>query len=406
MRWLAEDTSSSVFWLFGSAGTGKTAIGQSIAEMCKEAQCLAAAFFFFRTSPERNTHKRLIATIAYQISSSIPELRPLIAKAVEDDHPVMTKDMRAQISQLIVEPLLQVIGHSPPTSRLLVIVDGLDECIDEKEQCTVLNAISEAVTKHIPLCFLVTSRPEHQIRTRFKKNDLIAITKQLDLDEIDATTDIQAFLHSEFSRIKCEYSIPDDPLWPAQGVVESLADRASGQFIYAATVVKFVDDRRARPHKRLNMILGSSPPGSLSPFAEIDALYTQILSNVPDVQLALLFLGVLCGMTSVSGVDWFRPTNFLQFDQLFLLESGEASLIFADLYSIVAVPPEDVEEAISIRHKSLQDFLFEESRSGTYRIDTSVGQCTKLLMALIRDWVVKFDVKSGTYNSYFISLEL
>ena len=146
MRWLAEDTSSSVFWLFGSAGTGKTAIGQSIAEMCKEAQCLAAAFFFFRTSPERNTHKRLIATIAYQISSSIPELRPLIAKAVEDDHPVMTKDMRAQISQLIVEPLLQVIGHSPPTSRLLVIVDGLDECIDEKEQCTVLNAISEAVT--------------------------------------------------------------------------------------------------------------------------------------------------------------------------------------------------------------------------------------------------------------------
>lgn len=154
------------------------------------------------------------------------------------------------------------------------------------------------------------------------------------------------------------------------------------------------------------MILGSSPPGSLSPFAEIDALYTQILSNVPDVQLALLFLGVLCGMTSVSGVDWFRPTNFLQFDQLFLLESGEASLIFADLYSIVAVPPEDVEEAISIRHKSLQDFLFDESRSGTYRIDTSVGQCTKLLMALIRDWVVRFDVKSGTYYSYFISLEL
>ena len=49
-----------------------------------------------------------------------------------------------------------------------------------------MDVICDVVMKHnIPFCFHVPSRPE---QTRFQKNDLGAIAKQFDLDEVDATT--------------------------------------------------------------------------------------------------------------------------------------------------------------------------------------------------------------------------
>jgi hypothetical protein len=214
----------------------------------------------------------------------------------------------------------------------------------------------------------------------------------LSLDEINSTRDdIQAFLQSEFSRIKCEYSIPDDPQWPQKGVVQSLIDSASGQFIYTSTAVKFVDDRRARPKKRLDIILGTSPRGSLSPFAGIDALYSTILSNLLSIPAALLILREISGWPDVAGAHWFWLKNIDQLDELFLLDSGEASLIIEDLHSIVAVPTASTWGSFSIRRKSLLDFLFDESRSGKYCIHSSVGQGARLLTVLVRDWLNKFD---------------
>jgi len=48
LDWVESDSPERILWLSGSAGTGKSAIAQTISERCKRNGCLAATFFFFR----------------------------------------------------------------------------------------------------------------------------------------------------------------------------------------------------------------------------------------------------------------------------------------------------------------------------------------------------------------------
>ena len=42
--------------------------------------------------------------------------------------------------------------------------------------------------------------------------------------------------------------------WPSYSVLDDLVDKASGQFIYPATVLKFVGNPNYRPTDRLDII--------------------------------------------------------------------------------------------------------------------------------------------------------
>ena len=49
---------------------------------------------------------------------------------------------------------------SEPTARRLVIIDGLDECLDPKVQKNILEVLGNAQRQHrLPLIFLFASRP-------------------------------------------------------------------------------------------------------------------------------------------------------------------------------------------------------------------------------------------------------
>ena len=106
-------------------------IARSIAEMIQAEGQLAALFFFSRTAAKRNHDKCLIATIAYQITQSIPEARSFIEEAVAKDPLVFMKSLSShwQIRHLIVHPLKNMLA-GPHTSSfpMLIVIDGLDEC--------------------------------------------------------------------------------------------------------------------------------------------------------------------------------------------------------------------------------------------------------------------------------------
>ncbi|KAF9259867.1 kinase-like protein [Marasmius fiardii PR-910] len=46
--------------------------------------------------------------------------------------------------------------------------------------------------------------------------------------------------------------------WPTQADLETLVDRSSGQFIYPATILKFIDDKHSHPCEQLQLILDLS----------------------------------------------------------------------------------------------------------------------------------------------------
>ena len=161
-EWLSLpiELTAVIMWLYGAAGAGKSVIARAMAEILESRQQLLATFFFSCDDPSRNHIKCAIATLAYNITLSVPESRPLITATIEMDPHIFHRPFKRQLKKLVLEPLQQLSlqGVIYPT---VVIIDGLDKCLNHDERTILLRAISIATAQYpSPLKFLITSRPD------------------------------------------------------------------------------------------------------------------------------------------------------------------------------------------------------------------------------------------------------
>jgi hypothetical protein len=387
MKWIKweGDLHSFVMWVYGPAGAGKSAIAQTIAEICDKEMILLATFFFSRNDPSRSNIKPLIATIAYQITLNFPDVRDAILGAVERDPLIFSKSLAVQLQFLIVEPLQPLIAAGffhQPTSRRLVIIDGLDECSDPRVQRNIVEVLANAHRQHrLPLIFLFASRPEQHISLAFSTGILPSVTKRIALDESYLPNkDIQSFLTDKFQEITSTHRlrvyIP--PHWPPPNVLKELVKKSSGQFIYASTVIKYISSIRHKPQDRLDIVLGIRPPQRDLPFAELDALYTHILTGVEDINPVLDILSCVIFSNPGGQMHWGLP----RIEEFLSLQPGDVELHLGDVSSLVNVGPD---QAIHILHASLTDFFVDPIRSKEFWINpptrhtTFARRCLKLL---------------------------
>ncbi|KAJ6553060.1 hypothetical protein B0H19DRAFT_1295634, partial [Mycena capillaripes] len=133
----STDTSpeSTIMWLHGSAGAGKSAIAQMFAGKIQSEGRLGATFFFKRGHAKRGTWHSLIPTIAYQLAGSVSELLLPVQQAVERDKLVVGRAMAVSFQQLLVETFKNIpdLQTTP-----VIVLDGLDECADNKVQQQIL----------------------------------------------------------------------------------------------------------------------------------------------------------------------------------------------------------------------------------------------------------------------------
>ncbi|KAF9259149.1 hypothetical protein L218DRAFT_841806, partial [Marasmius fiardii PR-910] len=141
----------------------------------------------------------------------------------------------------------------------LVVIDGLDECIDPIMQERVLSIIFSTY-KQSPfpsLHFLLCSRPEPLIKSKFQNFN--NITKHIQLnDSFQLTHDIQLYFDEQFPVIcrDSNYSGVKFPTpWPSPADVQLLVQKADGQFIFAIAVMDFIKARHMLPTEQLQTIL-------------------------------------------------------------------------------------------------------------------------------------------------------
>ena len=375
LSWAEDGTSETqVLWLHGPAGAGKTAIGHSVAEMSQERNQFAAGFFFSRTAAGRNHEKCLIATIAYQLLQTIPEARSFIEAAAARDPLVFTQSLSSQIRHLIIDPLKQMLAgpHNPSFPRIIVI-DGLDECSPQESQTNILTAIHAAL-KHdsFPFRVLICSRAEPNICDMFEL-ELADSTHQISLDDkYEPDIDIALYLRRKFSEIALKHrrnhgiALPHP--WPSTNAIKTLVSKASGQFIYAATVIRYVDVRHEQPDDRLRIVLGLSGSRSSNPFTELDKLYQEIFRTV-DKPLTSHLLGALLLLKT--------PLPVASLENLLGLQPGDAERALCHLHSVVRIPNKiDGHAGVGLYHASLGDFLFDSARAGDYHIKIDSAHAT------------------------------
>ena len=384
---------SSVLWLRGPAGAGKTAIAQTFCEMIEKEGYLAGSFFFSRTVHGRNTAQYLFATIAYQLAIARPEIGERIEKAVASDPSITTKSIEIQLQKLIIEPLKGIDLSTRPT---VIVIDGLDECEGESIQSYILQTFG-SVFQHgvFPICFVISSRPEPWIRAEFDYGQLARNTWQISLDQTpEVDEDVRTSLESGFADIlnnpAHRQSMMNVPMpWPSPEDIDKLVDWSSGQFIYSTTILKFVGDPNFRPTDRLRIILEMpvSTIGTSNPLEILDQLYVQILRTSPDIDRTLHVLGILLVMSSNHmPIEWHPQAELLDLAEYFIgLQPGEGYLALRNIHSLVYVSeptgchhlsPEDFPEStftqqpgITFHHKSFPDFLSTPHRSKDFYRD-------------------------------------
>ena len=361
---------TKLLWLHGPAGAGKSAIAQTVAEICAERSQLAASFFFSRSSPDRNALKYLFPTIAVQISLSSPRKRQKLQEMLREDPYIAHRasgSIKLLVSLLCDQPDTLPDGQAALSSPFLVIIDGLDECRGNNDQSVILSHIHDLVDKHhLSLRFFLTSRPEPHIRETFDEPVMSSVTQVLSIyGDFGAHRDVLKYLRDEFKRIQDSKRHKDimqfvPKSWPSDKIVEQIANKSGGYFIYAATVINYVDEEYFSCVDRLDQVLGTSAvhhDPEEAPFAELDRLYSNVLSTCPKSQLPLLKR--VLGFLQASG----RGSNI----EVFLgLRPGQMSLMLRGLRSIIDVDNFGRPRSL---HASFHDFLFDPARAKDYHVD-------------------------------------
>ncbi len=121
---------------------------------------------------------------------------------------IFDRSLDHQLKCLITDPLndLAPFGffNNKATAPRLVIIDGLDECLRHDQRNHILRVIARALREHhIPLIFLVSSRPESDIIATLHSQDLKNIWHSLVLDNsFSPGHDIRIFMNDSFLHIK------------------------------------------------------------------------------------------------------------------------------------------------------------------------------------------------------------
>ena len=368
-----------MMWLYGSAGVGKSAIAQTVAEMCYDSGFLIASFFFSRNSPGRSDAKRLIATIAYQLALSIPEARADIERAVENDPSLMSKSLDTQVHTLIATPLINIVHKSPSSSlKRLIILDGLDECDSSTTQCTIINLFANLVKENrLPLLVLFACRPEYDIRNTFNLHDISDLTDRIALDDdIHSDDDIANFLQSKFREIQRTHPMHFliQKSWPSPDVINMLVAKSSGQFIYASTIIEYIKSADHRPKDRLDIVLGMVSAGDETPFSGLDVIYRHILSTAHNIDLVLRILSILVFSERMQYGRSSSRSSYVQ-ELLLGIDKGDIFITLKDMHSILYIPPATraFHYPVRIRHASLVDFLTDRKRSQAYFLDSTIA---------------------------------
>ena len=248
-----DDDSLPIYWLNGSAGTGKTTIANTFTRRIFADNRLGASFFCSRDCLDRSNIHLIFPTIAFQLAYRFPDFRAALVRIIKAEPDVGHQSLSDQLIKLIIDPLRSV-GRPNSNTFIVIVVDALDECTDHEPESAILSLLSHHI-KDLPFIkIFITSRPEYPIRNVFH-SPLRHVTRELVLQDVDQATvdrDIETYLRSALSEViakrrDCKVSLP----WPDAGDVSILVQRSGGLFIHASTTVNFISSIYHHPVARL-----------------------------------------------------------------------------------------------------------------------------------------------------------
>ncbi|RLN91579.1 hypothetical protein BBJ28_00017096, partial [Nothophytophthora sp. Chile5] len=258
--------SRRVFWVTGQIGSGKTSVAARMVQTCPE----IAAFHFARQEDEQ-THsaRRCVLSLAYQLTTQLPEYALFLQSHEPLEEIVPVASFPELVTHLLVGPL-NAIARPSSSKPLVLLIDGLEWLLpasgsafpapspslsgswrkESDEECLV--AMLPALVPRLPAWVRVVllSRDDPMVLSRlqpFGPPDVAIDRFQHENDQ-----DIRHYLSATLpTPDESDGSTPDQ-------VVELIARRSEGLFLYAVNVVQAIQEGRLRAHELAALPVGMS----------------------------------------------------------------------------------------------------------------------------------------------------
>ena len=212
-----SEDKAKVCLITGDPGMGKSVLAAKLCALEEKQGLLAGCFFFQHQKKRRNNPAKLVHTLAYQLSKSIPLYLEMIIDQVNDDD-FTTMNTSELFTVLILEPLHKLAECQ---QRMSVIIDAVDEC-DFEFRNDLLKLIIREFTK-LPswLNVIITTRSDQKVLQKLKR---VKPHFQLNPTDPRNIADIKMYL-SDILRTKMASEEFNDG-------VDLLVQKSEGMFLY------------------------------------------------------------------------------------------------------------------------------------------------------------------------------
>jgi hypothetical protein len=356
--------SPNVYWLFGHAGSGKSTIAYTIARRFEfsgdsdDTIILGGNFFCSRQFEKTRLTKYIIRTIVYHLALKCKPFADALDRSGRLD--TITQNCRTQLDGLLFGPWQESEAarraDTSTPSHYLIVIDALDE-IDGTGGSDFLRDLVDAINKTNGQClsglkFFVTSRSDDSLVKYVGSLERKQLYRLQDVKEEEATADVATYLNASL------------PHFVGHPIMGQLVAQAAGLFIYASTLVKYVEGYAPAEHReRLSTLFVSDSTGPQnSEETPLDSLYHQILLDARSHFKSRYYLTILHTFLCTA-----EPTSTSLVAEL-LLPPGSTEIADGVLKSIHAVLYTQNDKVFSY-HKSFPDFIFDLARSGEFWCD-------------------------------------
>lgn len=388
--WLNDHNTSNILLLIGSPGAGKSTIALSLVSDLQSISRLGSSFFCKRDDAALSDPAAFWRTVAYDLAQYDSVIADRLVKNLRERRVDPGRaDINAHFKYFIEDPLMESLktGLNVPDSdwerggervreggmgsilrRPVVILDALDECGSNTSQSAqrrvLLNTIIKWSQLHPSFRLIITSRDD-RITPSLRNVCHHIVLETGDLVSSDTNSDIQIFFQHRFAEIAAVYpSLPS--LWPGTQIIKQLTDHAAGLFIWAETVVRFLEQGPA--NHQLDLILSGAfrVTGDV-----INELYLQIL-RLSFQKATAHMLDVL---KRVVGAIVLARTPIHRRDLRHFIgkQEGEATIDFIldKLSSVILARNSDGKVRIS--HLSFTEFICDSNRcDNAFMVDHNI----------------------------------
>jgi hypothetical protein len=281
--WLVEQGGPQFFWLNGLAGTGKSTVARTFCERtAKHEDVYLASFFISRlAAADRRDALSIFHTLVYQLAVRNVAMRRSVCEALRADPSLLRKGLSLQVPQLFAPLLL----HGSDSLRIVIVIDALDEC-DKDDYGREAGELIPLLMRTLRVApqrghMLITSRDELSIRAMLIEatgSDSKQTTLRLhDIDKSVVQGDLRLYFRHHLRRIALRDSDLRADDWPGHAAFEKLLDKTGVLFVYAATVVRFLDNSAFDPSVQLDRVLNGDSRSAAKAYRMLDSVYNQVM---------------------------------------------------------------------------------------------------------------------------------